>query len=155
LPVWRKSRATYGPTAEGYLLEFRGLGRRASQDPPQRAHGDHKDECEWNNPRSRRGMLWRWRGGWRFPDLLNLRHKAVARTRQGFHIARVFRGVAEGDLPRTTDTNALASFYTIVIDGMAIRARDGASRKALRAIVDLAMAAWDTMAQKKEADAER
>jgi len=75
--------------------------------------------------------------------------------REKFMRQRLRRGVAEGDLPRTTDTNALASFYTIVIDGMAIRARDGASRKALRAIVDLAMAAWDTMAQKKEADAER
>jgi AcrR family transcriptional regulator len=58
---------------------------------------------------------------------------------------RLRRGIAEGDLPASTDINALTSFYTSIIDGMAIRARDGASRKTLNAIVDLAMAAWDAM----------
>lgn len=56
---------------------------------------------------------------------------------------RLRRGMAEGDLPRAADINALASFYTSVVDGMAIQSRDGASRKTLNAIVDCAMAAWD------------
>jgi AcrR family transcriptional regulator len=59
---------------------------------------------------------------------------------------RLRRGVAEGDLPKVTDINALASFYTSVVDGMAIRSRDGASRNTLNAIVDCAMAAWDPIA---------
>jgi hypothetical protein len=67
---------------------------------------------------------------------------------------RFRRGIAEGDLPRATDINALASFYTSVVDGMAIRSRDGASRKTLNAIVDCAMAAWDKLAEKNAADAE-
>jgi AcrR family transcriptional regulator len=67
---------------------------------------------------------------------------------------RLRRGIAEGDLPRATDINALASFYTTVVDGMAIQSRDGASRKTLKAIVDCAMAAWDKVAEKNEADAE-
>jgi AcrR family transcriptional regulator len=56
---------------------------------------------------------------------------------------RLRRGVAEGDVPAGADVDALASFYTSIVDGMSIRARDGASRKTLRAIVDYAMAAWD------------
>jgi AcrR family transcriptional regulator len=67
---------------------------------------------------------------------------------------RLRRGIAEGDLPRATDINALASFYTSVVDGMAIQSRDGASRKTLHAIVDCAMAAWDNLAEKNAADVE-
>lgn len=59
--------------------------------------------------------------------------------------ARLALGVAEGDVPPAADLKALASFYTTVLNGMALQARDGASRKALNAIVDYAMAAWDAL----------
>lgn len=58
---------------------------------------------------------------------------------------RLRRGVKEGDLPSSTDINALASFYSSIIDGMAIQAKDGASPKALDNVVKCAMAAWDTI----------
>lgn len=58
---------------------------------------------------------------------------------------RLRRGIADGDLPASTDINGLVSFYTSILDGMAIRARDGASRKALTDIVRYAMAAWDSV----------
>jgi hypothetical protein len=48
--------------------------------------------------------------------------------REKFMRQRFRRGIAEGDLPRATDINALASFYTSVVDGMAIRSRDGELR---------------------------
>jgi AcrR family transcriptional regulator len=59
---------------------------------------------------------------------------------------RLERGVAEGDLPKGADTAAIAAFYTTVLNGLSIQARDGASRKTLRGIVDAAMAAWDGLA---------
>lgn len=59
---------------------------------------------------------------------------------------RLERGIAEGDLPKGADTAAIAAFYTTVLNGLSIQARDGASRKSLRAIVDGAMAAWDALA---------
>jgi AcrR family transcriptional regulator len=65
------------------------------------------------------------------------RHKAI---RQRLH-----RGVAEGELPSALDPSALASYYTTVVDGLAVQARDGASRKALKFAVRCAMAAWDTV----------
>jgi AcrR family transcriptional regulator len=65
--------------------------------------------------------------------------------REKFMRQRLRRGIVEDDLPSGTDINALVSFYTSVIDGMAIQARDGASRKTLNAIVDCAMAAWNTI----------
>jgi AcrR family transcriptional regulator len=58
---------------------------------------------------------------------------------------RLRRGVAEGDLSKKTDVNALVSFYTGVADALALRAKDGASRKVLAGIVDYAMAAWDNV----------
>lgn len=64
-------------------------------------------------------------------------------SREQFIRRRLRRGVVDGDLPKTADVNALASFYSTVVDGLALRARDGASRKILTAIVERAMAAWD------------
>jgi len=42
------------------------------------------------------------------------------------------------------------SFYTSILVGMAIRARDGASRKMLDDIVKCAMAAWDSVIDSHE-----
>jgi len=58
---------------------------------------------------------------------------------------RLERGVAEGELPAGVDTAALASFVTTVIDGLAIQARDGATRKTVRFAVSCAMAAWSQL----------
>jgi len=58
---------------------------------------------------------------------------------------RLRQGIADGDLPPTLDVYATAAFYTTIIDGLAIKARDGASRGTLQTIVDYAMATWDTL----------
>jgi AcrR family transcriptional regulator len=60
---------------------------------------------------------------------------------------RLRRGVEEGELPTNLDLVAMAAFYTTVIDGLAIQARDGISRKALNFAVHCAMAAWDPVIQ--------
>ncbi|WP_405661759.1 TetR/AcrR family transcriptional regulator [Streptomyces sp. RK9] len=59
---------------------------------------------------------------------------------------RLDRGVREGELPAGTDTGAMAAFYTTVIQGMSVQARDGATRADLDKTVDRAMAAWDVVA---------
>lgn len=56
---------------------------------------------------------------------------------------RLERGVAEGELAEGPDWWAVAAFYVTVQQGMSIQARDGASRKALLAVADCAMAAWN------------
>jgi AcrR family transcriptional regulator len=61
---------------------------------------------------------------------------------------RLRRGVAEGELSPGLDLIALGSFYTTVVDGLAIQARDGASRAALKFAAHGAMAAWDTLVAK-------
>ncbi|MFF2082335.1 TetR/AcrR family transcriptional regulator [Nocardia sp. NPDC058176] len=53
--------------------------------------------------------------------------------------ARLERGVAEGDLAPDTDTAALASFYSTVLYGLSIQARDGVGRDELGAAVDSAL----------------
>ncbi|WP_172382120.1 TetR family transcriptional regulator [Streptomyces sp. MNP-20] len=58
---------------------------------------------------------------------------------------RLRRGVEEGELPAATDTEAVAAFYTTVVQGMSVQARDGASRATLDKTVDRAMAAWDAV----------
>ncbi|WJV45870.1 TetR/AcrR family transcriptional regulator [Streptomyces flavofungini] len=59
---------------------------------------------------------------------------------------RLDRGVREGELPAGTDTEAMAAFYTTVIQGMSVQARDGATSADLDRTVDRAMAAWDVVA---------
>jgi AcrR family transcriptional regulator len=72
----------------------------------------------------------------------------VADYRREAHDAlrdRMERAVAEGDLPPHTDTEALTAFYSTVLEGLSIQARDGATRERLEAIVGSAMAAWDSL----------
>ncbi|MGW6459699.1 TetR/AcrR family transcriptional regulator [Streptomyces sp. NPDC055078] len=59
--------------------------------------------------------------------------------------ARLDQGVRDGELPPGTDTAGVAAFYTAVLQGMAVQARDGASREELTRIADRALAAWDTV----------
>jgi AcrR family transcriptional regulator len=56
--------------------------------------------------------------------------------------ARLRQAVAAGELPASCDPAAIASFYVTVQQGMSIRARDGATRAELEAVVQAAMAAW-------------
>jgi len=68
---------------------------------------------------------------------------AERRAEQKLHIKqRIARGVSSGELPRGTDAAALADFYTTVLTGMSMQARDGATRKALMATAEAAMRAW-------------
>lgn len=55
---------------------------------------------------------------------------------------RLDRGVAEGDLAPGTNTAALAIFYTTVLYGLSIQARDGATLAELTNSIDCAMMAW-------------
>lgn len=56
---------------------------------------------------------------------------------------RLDRGVADGDLPEATDTTAVATYLSTVLQGLSVQARDGATRADLERIVRQNMAVWD------------
>jgi AcrR family transcriptional regulator len=59
---------------------------------------------------------------------------------------RLARGVIDGDLtapPARLD--AIARYYTTVVQGLSVQARDGATRADLEAVITCAMAAWETL----------
>lgn len=56
--------------------------------------------------------------------------------------ARLDQACSDGEIAPGTDTAALAAYFAMVIQGMAVQARDGASPATLHAIATLAMAAW-------------
>lgn len=58
-------------------------------------------------------------------------------------VSRLERAVAEGELSASIDIAKLARFLQTVQSGMAIRARDGATRAELQAVAEIAMAGWD------------
>lgn len=58
---------------------------------------------------------------------------------------RLARGVTDGDLTASADLDAIARYYTTVVQGLSIQARDGASRADLEAVITCAMAAWDSL----------
>jgi AcrR family transcriptional regulator len=62
---------------------------------------------------------------------------------------RIKRGIVEGDVPKGTDATALADFYSTIITGMALQARDGATRKSLLATVEQAMTLFPKAARRK------
>jgi AcrR family transcriptional regulator len=47
-----------------------------------------------------------------------------------------------GELPDGTDTAALAGYFAMIVQGLAVQARDGAKAVALKRLASLAMAAW-------------
>jgi hypothetical protein len=59
---------------------------------------------------------------------------------------RLQRAVKDGDLPKSADLGALATFYATVLAGLALRARDGAPRAELTTAATGAMAAWEHLA---------
>jgi AcrR family transcriptional regulator len=78
------------------------------------------------------------------PAMKNIRelmaeHRAFS---EGAMAARIEQGVAHGDVPKGTDIGALAAYYSTVARGLAVQARDGASRERLAEIGRLAMNAW-------------
>ena len=56
--------------------------------------------------------------------------------------SRLEAGVANGELPATTDVEGLSRFYFSVYQGMAVQARDGAGAPELKGVVSAAMSAW-------------
>jgi AcrR family transcriptional regulator len=59
---------------------------------------------------------------------------------------RLARGVTDGDLTAPpTGLDAIARYYTTVVQGLSVQARDGATRAELEAVIACAMAAWDTL----------
>jgi AcrR family transcriptional regulator len=58
---------------------------------------------------------------------------------------RIEAGKMAGDVPAEADAAALAGFYSTILEGLSIKACDGASRKTLNAIIDSAMASWDVL----------
>ncbi|GAA3343825.1 TetR/AcrR family transcriptional regulator [Amorphoplanes nipponensis] len=73
----------------------------------------------------------------------------LADRRRGQHTAirdRLARGVTDGDLTASpAGLDALARYYTTVVQGLSLQARDGATRAELEAVIGCAMAAWDAL----------
>jgi hypothetical protein len=55
---------------------------------------------------------------------------------------RIEAGIMAGDVPPDTDAAAMAAFFSTVFRGMAVQARDGATRDQLLKIGALAMKVW-------------
>jgi AcrR family transcriptional regulator len=64
---------------------------------------------------------------------------------------RLARGIADGDLAASSPSSldAIARYYTTVLQGLSVQARDGASRADLEAVITCAMAGWDDLARAK------
>ena len=78
--------------------------------------------------------------------------KALAEKRVAAREAmrqRIKRGIEEGDVPAGTDACALADFYSTLVMGMSVQAREGASRKSLLGTVERAMSLFPKSLKKK------
>jgi AcrR family transcriptional regulator len=82
------------------------------------------------------------------PHNESVREYLTGLRRQTFEAvrSRLERGIADGDVAPATDVDALAAYFNTVLEGLSIQARDGTPREAMHAIIDCAMAGWDTAA---------
>src|SRR5580704_9787067 len=68
--------------------------------------------------------------------------KSLRKRSEQALVRRLRKGVSDGDLPPETNAKELAAYFGAVLCGMAVQARDGASRKQVLAIGRVAMRAW-------------
>jgi AcrR family transcriptional regulator len=78
------------------------------------------------------------------PGMKNIRdmmaeHRAFSESAMA---ERIRKGVIKGDMAEDTDCDMLAAYYCAVARGLAVQARDGASREKLSQIGRLAMRVW-------------
>ncbi|MDI4233106.1 TetR/AcrR family transcriptional regulator [Bradyrhizobium sp. Arg237L] len=71
--------------------------------------------------------------------LIDFRAAGQAQLRERFERAK-----AEGDLPKTAKSDALAAFVLAVTHGMAVQAKAGFSRDMLEAVAEQALSTWPT-----------
>lgn len=71
-------------------------------------------------------------------DMLNAKRAAGEKDVR----ERLKRAKKEGELPADADPAALARYFSTVMQGMAVQAAGGASRKDLERIADMALRAW-------------
>jgi AcrR family transcriptional regulator len=71
-------------------------------------------------------------------DELNARRAATQKAMRD----RLKQAKDEGELPEDADPAALARYFSTVTQGMAIQAAEGASRKELERVADMALRAW-------------
>ena len=78
------------------------------------------------------------------PSLKNVREMMVEHRAfsEGAMAERIRRGIAEGDVLADTDVDVLAAYLSAVARGLAVQARDGASRERMVQIGRVAMRAW-------------
>ena len=58
---------------------------------------------------------------------------------------RLERGVKDGELPDGLDLDGIAAYFSTIINGFSIEARDGATIDALHHVVGHAMLGWDAL----------
>lgn len=63
--------------------------------------------------------------------------------------SRLDRAKKEGKLGDHTDVKALAGYFAIVVQGLSVRAHDGASEQDMLRVIDVAMQAWPHDAAKR------
>ena len=61
-------------------------------------------------------------------------------------VRRVERGKRDGDVSPSADAERIATFYSTVLAGLSVQARDGASSATMNRVIDDALAIWDALA---------
>ncbi|KOC89272.1 TetR/AcrR family transcriptional regulator [Winslowiella iniecta] len=74
-------------------------------------------------------------------EMLRTRHNAQEATLLEFLQQRQ----QQGEIARATDTDGVAKYLSCVLQGMSVRAREGASREELEGIIDTVMRLWPTL----------
>jgi len=138
--LFRKAVERYASGPAAYLCE--ALAAPTARDVAERlllgAIGVLTDKCHPRGCLMVQGALACGRESEAIREELCARRKAV----QGEIRARFERAKKDGDLPCEAEPAHLARYFSAVIEGLAVQAAGGASRKDLTRVAELAMRAW-------------
>lgn len=74
-------------------------------------------------------------------SLAEIRHSQFAAIKD-----RLVRGVTDGDLTvSVASVKGIARYYTTIVQGLSVQARDGADRAELEEVITCAMTGWDAL----------
>jgi AcrR family transcriptional regulator len=62
---------------------------------------------------------------------------------------RLKQGQHDGDVPTAASLTVLTAYFSTILHGLALQSRDGASRKTLTQVVEIAMAEWQQIVNRR------
>jgi AcrR family transcriptional regulator len=140
--LYREAAECFLEDAQKWIQE--ALWKKGANTRAAFAHLLESAAIEFSRKDLPRGCMISLSGTHQGPDAMPIRDLMVdyRAASESYLAERIRKGIGDGDMSPDVDVDALAAFVHAVVRGMAVQARDGATRARLIEIGRTAMNAW-------------